>query len=89
VSAANGHFDKADVWFVRFDPNIEQVAIARGENEGLTLPHRNVVKELVRIGSWSGMPETFPIPNGARGGLRDAVIVQRAPGGAILAAARD
>lgn len=78
----------ADVWLVRYDPNIEQVAIARGENEGRTLPHRNVVKELVKIGSWNGEAESFLIPRAAQAGLREAVIVQDGPGGPILAAAR-
>jgi hypothetical protein len=88
VSAADKVTGNADVWFVRYDPKIEQVPIARGENEGRTLPHKNVVKELVRIGTWSGHAQTFPIPQGAPDGLRDAVIVQQGSGGTILAAAR-
>jgi len=78
----------SDVWLVRYDPNIEQVAVARGENEGRTLPHRNVVKELVKIGSWNGEAESVPIPRATHAGLREAVIVQDGPGGPILAAAR-
>jgi hypothetical protein len=77
-----------DVWLVRFDPNIENVPIARGENSGLTLPHRNVVKQLVKLGSWSGAMAEFPLPALPQAGLRDAVLVQAGPGGAILAAAR-
>jgi hypothetical protein len=88
LGAASAQSGKADVWLVRFDPDIEQVAVTRGENEGRTLPHRNVVKELVRLGMWSGMPETLSIPTGAPGGLREAVIVQQ-DSGAILAAARN
>ena len=77
-----------DVWLVRFDPAIENVPIARGENGGITLPHRNVVKQLVRLGAWSGKPADFALPAAAQAGLRQAVLVQAGPGGAIVAAAR-
>lgn len=77
------------VWLVRYDPNIEMVAIARGENEGRTLPHKNVVKELVKLGDWSGRPQDFPIRAAAKAGLRTAVLVQNWPTGAILSAARE
>lgn len=77
------------VWLVRFNPAIENVPIARGENGGLTLPHRNVVKELVLLGDWSGKPAAFPLPKAKQMGLREAVLVQKGLGGAIVAAARD
>jgi hypothetical protein len=77
------------VWLVRFDPNIENVPIARGENGGLTLPHRNVVKELVKLGEWNGRSSSYAIPAARQSGLREAVLVQSGPGGAIVAAARD
>ncbi len=76
-----------DVWLVRFDPRIENVPIARGENGGITLPHKNVVKQLVRLGSWSGAPATYALPTPAQPGLRDAILVQAGRGGAIVAAA--
>lgn len=79
----------AQVWLVRFDPRIVQVPIARGENSGVTLPHKNVVKELVKLGGWNGKPVTYSLPSAGDGVLRDAVLVQAGPGGAILAAARD
>jgi hypothetical protein len=88
VGDANGTAGRADVWLVRYDPSIEQVAIARGENEGRTLPHKNVVKELLNLGRWSGTPESFAIPPAAESGLRDAIIVQESRGGPIIAAAR-
>ena len=55
----------ADVWLVRYDPRIVQVPIKRGENGGRTLPHRNIVRQLTRLGSWAGRPETLPIPPAA------------------------
>jgi hypothetical protein len=84
-SAAPGRYD---VWLVRFDPKIENVPIARGENGGLTLPHRNVVKQLVKLGGWNGAMAEFALPAAPQAGLREAVLVQAGPGGAILAAAR-
>jgi hypothetical protein len=78
----------ADVWLVRYDPRVQQVAIQRGENNGKTLPHRDVVRELTRLGGWNGaavafatLPPTDPV-------LRTAVLVQAKDGGPILAAAR-
>jgi hypothetical protein len=75
----------ADVWLVRYEPRIVNVSVARGENEGVTLPHRNVVRELTRLGSWSGQPASFTI-SPAPGGLATAILVQKPNGGAILAA---
>jgi hypothetical protein len=86
--AKSGAPGRYDVWLVRFDPKIENVPIARGENGGLTLPHRNVVKQLVKLGGWNGAMAEFPLPAAPQVGLRDAVLVQAGPGGAILAAAR-
>jgi len=88
VGDANGNAGRADVWLVRYDPAIEQVAIARGENAGRTLPHRNVVKELLNLGRWSGTRESYAIPPAAQSGLRDAIIVQEGRGGPIIAAAK-
>lgn len=82
---AAGHYD---VWLVRFDPRIENVPIARGENSGLTLPHKNVVKQLVKLGSWNGSPASFAIPTAIQAGLKEAIFVQAGAGGAIVAAAR-
>ena len=76
-----------EVWLVRYDPRIIQVPIAAGENGGRTLPHRNVVRELVRLGGWHGGTQHFALPAGG-GNLRTAVLVQAGTGGEILAAGR-
>jgi hypothetical protein len=78
----------ADVWLVRYDPRLVEVPIRRGENGGKTLPHRNVVKSLVRLGVWTGAAETLPLPCGPGSALRTAVLVQLRHGGPILAAAK-
>ncbi|MEJ2817619.1 DUF1223 domain-containing protein [Caulobacter sp. CCG-8] len=78
----------ADVWLVRYDPRVQQVAIQRGENNGKTLPHRDVVRELTRLGGWNGAPVAFATTPPADPALRTAVLVQAKNGGPILAAAR-
>ena len=52
----------AAIWLVRYDPNVVQVPIRRGENGGLTLPHKNVVRSLTRLGDWSGAAKSYPLP---------------------------
>ena len=89
VTVGAGKPGTYQVWLVRFDPNVENVPIARGENGGLTLPHKNVVKQLVKLGEWNGRQASYVIPAPSRSGLREAVLVQSGPGGAIVAAARD
>jgi hypothetical protein len=87
--AVNGAAPKhpADVWLVRYDPNTVQVPVKRGENTGKTLPHKNVVRELTRLGDWAGGQKTYAIPAGPAG-LKTAVLIQAGAGGPILAAAR-
>ena len=81
----------ADVWLVRYDPNVVQVPVKRGENTGKTLPHKNVVRELTRLGDWTGGAKSFAVPSAPPGlpsGLKTAILVQSGPGGPILAAAK-
>ena len=73
---------------VRYDPNVIEVPIQRGENGGKTLPHRDVVREVAVLGELNGATQTFVLPAAHRPGLKTAVLVQAGPGGAILAAAR-
>lgn len=79
---------KGDVWLVRYDPRTINVPINSGENGGRTLPHRNVVKELVKLGLWAGKFATFVLPAPTQAGLATAVFIQSAPGGPIIAAVR-
>jgi hypothetical protein len=87
VGAGNGDAS-AGIWLVRYDPSTVDVPIERGENEGRTLPHKNVVKEFIKLGEWSGKPATYRVPPASRSGLRSAVLVQDGPGGTILTALR-
>lgn len=77
----------ADVWLIRYDPRTIAVPIGAGENGGRTLPHRNVVRSLIRLGGWSGSPLRIAMPP-SPAGLRGVVLVQAAGLGPILAVAR-
>jgi hypothetical protein len=78
----------ADIWLVRYDPRTIQVAIRAGENGGRTIPHRDMVRQFVRIGRWSGQAQQIALPAAGIEGLKSAVLVQAGPGGPILAAAK-
>jgi hypothetical protein len=78
----------ADVWLVRYNPEIVNVPVARGENKGRTLPHSHVVHDLVRLGRWHGKDVKLTLPSRA-GALRSAILVQVPDGGPILAAVTD
>ena len=87
VGAATAPHSGADVWLVQYDPRVQQVPIGRGENGGRTLPEKNVVRALTRLGRWSGSAQTYPLPV-IQAGLKSAVLVQGSSGGPILSALR-
>jgi hypothetical protein len=87
IGAAPAPGGEADVWLVRYDAHTIEVPVLRGENAGRTLPHRNIVRELVRLGGWSGQAERFDLPAAAQG-LSTAILVQTSGAGPILAAAK-
>lgn len=88
IAAGRAPKRAADVWLVRFDPRVQQVSIRRGENGGKTLPHRDVVRQLTRLGGWNGATVSFAAPPASDPAYRTAVLVQAQNGGPILAAAR-
>ena len=86
VRAAQPPRVPADIWLVRYDPRTIQVAVQAGENGGRTLPHANIVRELVRIGEWNGQAQTLRLPAASGPVLKTAILIQQRGGGAILAA---
>jgi hypothetical protein len=76
----------ADIWLVRYDPRSIAVPIKAGENNGRTLPHRNIVREMVKLGRWQGGTASFTLPPAKLPGLATAALVQVGPGGPIIAA---
>ncbi|WP_296818757.1 thioredoxin family protein [Brevundimonas sp.] len=87
VGAGRAPSDGADVWLIRYEPRPDPVRVRRGENRGRSLEHANVVRELVRLGRWTGRPVRMDLPAAAEEGLEGVVLVQAADG-AILAAHR-
>jgi hypothetical protein len=88
ISVAAGMPATATVWLVRYDPRTLNVPVRAGENAGRTLPNRNVVRDLVRLGEWNGTAATYAVPAAPDAALRAAVLVQRGHGGPIIAARR-
>jgi len=88
IAVGSGHAPKggADVWLVRYDPHEQKVVVKTGDNRGKTIVEHNVVRELVRLGAWTGKPKSFRAPEAESEGLDTAVIVQAAHGGRIVAA---
>ncbi len=84
--AAGSAAGPADVWLVRYDPNVVEVPVARGENTGRTLPHTHVVHALERLGQWDGAALTLALEK-PDAGLSTAVLLQLPQGGPILSAA--
>ncbi len=73
-----------EVWMVRYDPREQDIAVKRGDNRGQTLVHRNVVRELVRLGPWSGRPKLYRLPASSDDDLKTVIIVQGAKGGRVI-----
>ncbi len=74
----------ATVWVVDYDPRRVAVPIRAGENGGRTLPHRNIVKQLVAVGTWTGAAAAYDTPSRPVG-LARAVLIQSGKSGAIVA----
>ena len=85
LGAARAPAGGADILLVQYDPRTIPVAIRAGENGGRTIPHRDIVRQLVRIGRWTGAAQTLALPVGTAG-LKRALLVQAGPGGPILSA---
>lgn len=75
----------AEVWLVRYDPREQSVAVKKGDNRGQTVEHKNVVREIRRLGSWRGRPTAYRLPAASEAGLETVILVQTAKGGRILA----
>ncbi|MDB5429751.1 MAG: hypothetical protein JWP35_867 [Caulobacter sp.] len=87
VGSGRAPLGGADVWLVRYDPRVQEVAIKRGDNKGQTFVLRNVVRQLVRLGGWTGRPVSFKSPPAEDDNLSTAIIVQGAKGGRIIGVA--
>ncbi|NBB14109.1 DUF1223 domain-containing protein [Caulobacter sp. SLTY] len=75
----------AEVWLIRYDPRAQEVTPRKGDNRGETLVHKNVVRQVARLGGWAGRPTAYRTPKATEDGLKTVVILQAAKGGRILA----
>lgn len=90
IRIAGGEPRDAVVWLVLYDRRHE-VEVGHGENGGRKLIYHNVVRDITRIGTWTGKPLEIALAADAlRQGGRSAcaVLVQENGHGAIIGAAR-
>jgi hypothetical protein len=92
ITAANGSVTigagkgGGDILLVYYDPRSQMVSIRAGENGGKKLPHRNIVRKLFTLGSWSGKAVSFKLPAKRDAAWRTVVLVQAKKTGPVLAA---
>jgi hypothetical protein len=79
----------AEVWLVRYDPAKRSVRVRSGDNAGKTVVVGDAVRELIRLGPWTGRPRTYKTPAASAPNLESVAILQGRDGGPILAAARE
>lgn len=85
ISVAAGK-SAGTVWMVRYDPRSQQVAIRTGENAGRTLPHKNIVRQLAKLGRWDGAAASYELPAANFSGLKTVILIQSGGTGAVIAA---
>ena len=76
-----------EVWLVRYSPTEQIVDVKAGDNRGAAVAEHNVVRQLVRLGTWSGLPKTYAAPPPSEDGLVTVVVVQEVKGGPVIAVA--
>lgn len=86
VGSARAPKGGGEVWLIRFDPREQEVAVKTGDNKGQTIPQKNVVRELKRLGPWRGKPTAFRLPAPSEEGLKTLVLVQAGKGGRVIGA---
>ena len=87
VGPATADGGTSDVWLVRYDPHEQDVKVTAGDNRGAVVVHQNVVRQLTRLGTWTGRSKTYKAPPAEEKGLDTVVIVQGVRGGHVLGAA--
>jgi len=84
IAAGRAPSGGADIWIANYDPRTIQVAIKAGENGGRTIPHRNIVRRLTKVGHWNGAATSYVLPAAPKG-LATAAFLQAGRGGPVLA----
>ena len=80
--------DKAEIWLIRYKDQ-QAVRPTSGENKGKNLVNHNIVREVRRVGDWSGEKATVDVTGYTLDeGFSCVVLVQSARPGPILGAGR-
>lgn len=77
----------AEVVAVIYRPGAQVVTVEGGDNRGQAVRHVNVVRDVVRLGDWSGRSALFTLPASRQPGEALAVMVQSKADRRILNAA--
>lgn len=77
----------AEVWAMVYRPGTQEVEVEGGDNRGQTVRHMNVVREIARLGDWTGKPMLFSLPDDVAEGEAVVVMVQAKADRRILSAA--
>ena len=78
----------AEVMAVVYKPGLQTVEVKQGDNRGQAVRHVNVVREVRRLGDWTGRPVLFVLPADSASEDNVVVLVQAKMDRRILSAAR-
>lgn len=75
VPAAKGESDSAEIWVCAISRSVP-ISIGRGENRGREITYTNVVRNVLKVGDWTGRAGSWSVPleNIVQDGV-DAVVV--------------
>ena len=79
----------AEVWAVTYRPGPQSVEVGGGDNRGQTVRHVNVVRDLRKLGDWTGRPVLYALPADREVDESVAILVQAKGDRRILIAATD
>ncbi|KAI0110410.1 thioredoxin-like protein [Nemania sp. FL0031] len=80
-----------DVLVIVYEDKTEVVKIGKGPNKGKKVPHKNVVRDIVKIGEWTGGNMIYDLPVSSAQmvpGTAAVAVVQEPLGGPIVATAK-
>ena len=78
----------AEVMAVIYKPGLQTVEVRQGDNRGQAVRHINVVRQVRRLGDWTGRPVLFILPTDSTTEDNVVVLVQSKADRRILSAAR-
>ncbi|MGH7027675.1 DUF1223 domain-containing protein [Brevundimonas sp.] len=78
----------AEVMAVVYQPGLQTVEVKQGDNRGQAVRHVNVVRQVRRLGDWTGRPVLFALPADSASEDNVVVLVQSKLDRRILSAAR-